>query len=86
MVDTRLQGEYDVNSVWKSAEIAFKCTDHDSLQRPAMTEVVMQLQECLQLVEDSIDVEITSGSNNRFEMDQQNFKRALSMDNGPSVR
>lgn len=26
VVDTRMHGEYDVNSVWKVADIALKCT------------------------------------------------------------
>lgn len=45
-------GNYDVNSVWKAADIALKCTAQESTQRPTMTEVVAQLLECLQLEED----------------------------------
>ncbi|CAM0879037.1 unnamed protein product [Alopecurus aequalis] len=90
VVDTRLQGDYDVNTAWKAAEIAFKCTDQESLQRPTMTEVVVQLQECLQLAEDRIgfekNSELYSGSNTSFEMDQQKYKRDLAMDNGPGAR
>ncbi|KAG6530390.1 probable LRR receptor-like serine/threonine-protein kinase At1g05700 [Zingiber officinale] len=49
IVDPRLEGEYDINSVWKCIDIALKCTAHRSQQRPNMTEVVMQLKESLEL-------------------------------------
>lgn len=48
-----MHGEYDVNSVWKAADIALKCTMQASAQRPTMTDVVAQLQECLELEERS---------------------------------
>ncbi|XP_062179502.1 leucine-rich repeat receptor-like serine/threonine-protein kinase At2g14510 [Phragmites australis] len=51
VVDPRMHGDYDVDSVWKAAEIALKCTEQASTQRPAMTDVVAQLQECLELEE-----------------------------------
>ncbi|TVU20527.1 hypothetical protein EJB05_36740, partial [Eragrostis curvula] len=49
VVDARMESDYDVNSVWKTAEMALKCTVHMSVQRPTMTEVVAQLQDCLEL-------------------------------------
>ncbi|URE32346.1 receptor-like protein kinase [Musa troglodytarum] len=49
IVDARLQGEYDVNSVWKCVDVALKCTSQSSQQRPTMTDVVMQLKESLEL-------------------------------------
>ncbi|PUZ65112.1 hypothetical protein GQ55_3G197100 [Panicum hallii var. hallii] len=51
VVDKRMRGEYDVNSVWKVADIALKCTVQASTQRPTMIDVVAQLQECLELEE-----------------------------------
>ncbi|XP_004961442.2 putative leucine-rich repeat receptor-like protein kinase At2g19210 [Setaria italica] len=51
VVDARMHGNYDVNSVWKVTDIALKCTMQASSQRPSMTEVVGQLHECLQLEE-----------------------------------
>ena len=51
VVDARMRGDYDINSVWKAADIALKSTMQVSAQRPAMTDVVAQLQECLQLEE-----------------------------------
>ncbi|XP_019702975.1 probable LRR receptor-like serine/threonine-protein kinase At1g05700 isoform X2 [Elaeis guineensis] len=56
IVDARLQGEYDANSVWKVVELAMKCTAQASTQRPTMSDVVMQLKESLALVNEGIDV------------------------------
>ncbi|CAM0953447.1 unnamed protein product [Alopecurus aequalis] len=49
VVDARMQGDYDINAIWKTTEIALKCTEESPLQWPSMTNVVMQLQECLVL-------------------------------------
>ncbi|KAG1346646.1 putative receptor-like protein kinase [Cocos nucifera] len=49
VVDARLQGEYDVNSVWKTLDIALMCTAQSSVQRVTMADVVMQLRESLAL-------------------------------------
>ncbi|KAK3135035.1 hypothetical protein QOZ80_5BG0413810 [Eleusine coracana subsp. coracana] len=51
VVDTLMCGTYNINSVWKVADIALKCTEQTSAQRPTMTDVVAQLQECLELEE-----------------------------------
>ncbi|RLN28627.1 putative leucine-rich repeat receptor-like protein kinase [Panicum miliaceum] len=51
VADPRMPGDHDVNSVWKAADVALKCTAQASAQRPTMTEVVAQLQECLELEE-----------------------------------
>jgi serine/threonine protein kinase len=51
VADPRMRGDHDVNSVWKAADIALKCTAQTSAQRPTMTDVVAQLQECLELEE-----------------------------------
>ena len=51
VADPRVRGDHDVNSVWKAADVALKCTAQASAQRPTMTEVVAQLQECLELEE-----------------------------------
>uniref|UniRef100_A0ACD5U192 Uncharacterized protein n=1 Tax=Avena sativa TaxID=4498 RepID=A0ACD5U192_AVESA len=61
VVDARMRGSYDVNSVWKVVEIALKCSAYVSTQRPTMTSVVVQLQECIELEEGCI-VEDTGGS------------------------
>lgn len=49
VVDARMQGQYDINSVWKATDVAFKCTAQSVVHRPTMTEVVVQLKECIEL-------------------------------------
>ncbi|VAH21411.1 unnamed protein product [Triticum turgidum subsp. durum] len=49
MVDARMHGCYHVNSVWKVANIALECTAQVSLERRTISDVVVQLQECLKL-------------------------------------
>jgi serine/threonine protein kinase len=51
VLDARMAGDYDVNDVWKVADVALKCTAQAPNQRPTMTEVVAQLQECVELEE-----------------------------------
>jgi serine/threonine protein kinase len=55
VVDPRiLQDDYDVNVAWKAVDIALKCTERAPEQRPTMTGVVTQLQECLMLEDGSV--------------------------------
>ncbi|KAF4381686.1 putative leucine-rich repeat receptor-like protein kinase At2g19210 [Cannabis sativa] len=49
IVDPRLQGHFQVNSAWKYVEIATACLNKNSIDRPTMTQVVMELNECLAL-------------------------------------
>jgi hypothetical protein len=49
MVDARMCGDHDVNSVWKVIDTALKCTSQIPEERPTMTEVVALLKECLEL-------------------------------------
>ncbi|PUZ67505.1 hypothetical protein GQ55_3G440800 [Panicum hallii var. hallii] len=49
IADPRMRGEYDVNSVWKVAELALKCKEQPSRERPAMAEIVAELKESLEL-------------------------------------
>ncbi|XBI81323.1 hypothetical protein VPH35_090253 [Triticum aestivum] len=49
LVDTRMQGNYDINSVWKVVDLALECTAQIPTQRPTMTRVVAQLLEYLDL-------------------------------------
>ncbi|KAJ4749623.1 Leucine-rich repeat protein kinase family protein [Rhynchospora pubera] len=48
IVDARMKGEYDANSVWKVTDLALKCTMPLGSQRPTMPEVVAQLRECME--------------------------------------
>ncbi|XP_058004062.1 putative leucine-rich repeat receptor-like protein kinase At2g19210 [Hevea brasiliensis] len=47
IVDPRLQGEFDANSAWKAVEIAFSCVSDVAIQRPDMSHVLGELQECM---------------------------------------
>ncbi|TVU49678.1 hypothetical protein EJB05_01004, partial [Eragrostis curvula] len=49
IVDPRMGGEYDINYVWKVAELALQCKEEPSWKRPTMTDVVVELKECLAL-------------------------------------
>ena len=62
VVDARMQGGYDINGVWKVAEIALKCTAQGSAQRPTMADVVAQLHECVELEEGRAPSFHTGGS------------------------
>ncbi|XP_058006438.1 LRR receptor-like serine/threonine-protein kinase IOS1 isoform X2 [Hevea brasiliensis] len=47
IADPRLHGDFDVNSLWKVTELAMACVSETSSERPNMTQVVMELKECL---------------------------------------
>ncbi|XVE52000.1 hypothetical protein DITRI_Ditri02bG0085200 [Diplodiscus trichospermus] len=47
IVDSRLKGEFEINSVWKAIEVAMACLSPASSKRPTMNYVVMELSECL---------------------------------------
>lgn len=49
IVDPTMQGQYDVNSVWKVTDLACKCTRNISTQRPTMNVIVTELKESLDL-------------------------------------
>ncbi|KAL6847359.1 hypothetical protein ACP4OV_023212 [Aristida adscensionis] len=49
IADPRMGKEYDVNSVWKAAELALQCKEEPSRKRPTMTDIVVELKECLAL-------------------------------------
>lgn len=49
VVDQRLEGDFEVNSAWKLAELAKQCTARAGSKRPTMTEVVAELKDCLEL-------------------------------------
>ncbi|WOK91455.1 senescence-induced receptor-like serine/threonine-protein kinase [Canna indica] len=65
IVDARLQRlQYDVNSIWKAADVALRCTELAVHKRPAMADVVLELKESLALEIGYRKSEIPSASNN----------------------
>ncbi|ESW22562.1 hypothetical protein PHAVU_005G163500 [Phaseolus vulgaris] len=49
IVDSRLEGEFDSNSVWKAVEIATACVSPNPNRRPIISVVVSELNESLSL-------------------------------------
>ena len=47
IVDPRLYGDYNINSILKAVEIAIVCVSPTSIKRPTMDQVVSELKECL---------------------------------------
>ncbi|KAK8469752.1 hypothetical protein PHAVU_005G163901 [Phaseolus vulgaris] len=47
IVDSRLEGNFDINSAWKALEIAMACVSPNPNERPMMSVVVIELQESL---------------------------------------
>ncbi|ERN15244.1 hypothetical protein AMTR_s00056p00204030 [Amborella trichopoda] len=49
VVDPRLQGEYDIDLMWKAAKTALACTPDTAKQRPNMSTVISELRICIEL-------------------------------------
>lgn len=47
IVDKRLQGNFETNSVWKAVELAMTCVSQKSTKRRNVTQVLTELKECL---------------------------------------
>ena len=48
IIDQRLEHEeFEANSVWKAVEIAMACVSPKSTNRPNLSQVVIELKECL---------------------------------------
>ncbi|CAN8258561.1 unnamed protein product [Cochlearia groenlandica] len=47
IVDPNLYGDYDSGSVWRAVELAMSCLNPSSVRRPTMSQVVIELNECL---------------------------------------
>ena len=45
--DSRIQGDFDANTVWKAVEIAMACVAPSSRDRPTMNRVATELKDCL---------------------------------------
>ncbi|CAH8384413.1 unnamed protein product [Eruca vesicaria subsp. sativa] len=49
MVDPELNNNFETSTVWKALEMALACAHNSSSERPSMSRVVMELNECLSL-------------------------------------
>ncbi|KAF2301091.1 hypothetical protein GH714_020025 [Hevea brasiliensis] len=72
IMDPRLGGYYDINCVWKAVEIAMACVSSSSIQRPTMSEVVVELKECL-------DIEMAGRNNSIVKNDSENTASSIEM-------
>ncbi|KAJ3678979.1 hypothetical protein LUZ61_021143 [Rhynchospora tenuis] len=54
ILDPNMGGQYNINSIWKVADLALKCTDHPA-KRPDMTAIVTDLKEALNLEMSSME-------------------------------
>lgn len=87
IVDPRLQGEYDSNSVWKVIDLALKCTARDSTQRPTMAQVVAILKESLAMESTRAQGKKTGPESADANVGQVSVERGpLSVSFGPTPR
>ncbi|OWM84447.1 hypothetical protein CDL15_Pgr000886 [Punica granatum] len=54
LIDQRLHGDFDNSSIGKALDIAIACTASRSIERPKMSDVLLELKHCL-------EVELSSG-------------------------
>lgn len=47
IMDPKLYGDYDSGSVWRAVELAMSCLNPSSVRRPTMSQVIIELNECL---------------------------------------
>ena len=47
IVDPKLHGNYDTHYVWRALEVAMSCANPSSVKRPNMSQVIINLKECL---------------------------------------
>ena len=47
VVDERLKDEYNLSSMWKVAELAMACVQHEGIKRPTMYNVCNELREAI---------------------------------------
>lgn len=47
ILDPRIKGDFDVNTVWKAVEISMACVAPSSRDRPTMSQVATELKDCL---------------------------------------
>ncbi|ONM33266.1 putative LRR receptor-like serine/threonine-protein kinase [Zea mays] len=85
VADPRMGGAYDVNSVWKVAELGLRCKEQPSRERPAMTDIVAELRESLQL-EVSYAMGYYSSSVSTSAIDLSTASAGLQSDEKPSDR
>ncbi|KVH99729.1 Protein kinase, catalytic domain-containing protein [Cynara cardunculus var. scolymus] len=72
IIDPALRDEYDVQSMWKTAEKALMCVQPHANMRPSMSEVIKEIQDAI-----SIERGVNGGSCN--EILRSSFHSSLNM-------
>lgn len=49
IIDPALENDYDVQSVWKIAEVAIMCVKPEGIERPSISEILKEIQEALEI-------------------------------------
>ena len=49
IVDPRLQGKFETNSARRAIETAMSCVSFSSTDRPTMSDIIVELRECLKV-------------------------------------
>ena len=47
VVDERIKDEYNLSSMWKVADIAMACVQHEGMKRPTMYNVCNELRDAI---------------------------------------
>ena len=96
IIDSSMERDYDINSVWKVADLALHCKQEVSRERPTMTDVVAQIKESMELKARHRDWERSSalagghglsyaGERNVFEV-ERNVGEISEASLGPAMR
>ncbi|XP_029128757.1 probable LRR receptor-like serine/threonine-protein kinase At1g05700 isoform X2 [Cajanus cajan] len=70
IVDSGLEGDFDINSAWKAVEIAMACVSLIPNERPMMSVVVVELKEAL--ATELARTKNNSGVNSRYSVESVN--------------
>ena len=63
IIDPTLQGQFNINMAWKITEVAMSCTSTNIEERISMSNVVMQLKQCLEMDDPQHTLEDASSTN-----------------------
>ncbi|CAN8254974.1 unnamed protein product [Cochlearia groenlandica] len=74
IMDPNLDGDYNSRSVWRALELAMLCANPSSEKRPTMSQVVIELKECL-------NSENSTKSKSKDADSQNSFEMSMSFDN-----
>ncbi|KAF2541870.1 hypothetical protein F2Q70_00035752 [Brassica cretica] len=81
IMDPKLHGDFNSRSVWRAIELAMLCANPSSEKRPNMSQVVIELKECLASENTINSKNQDANSNSSFEMSMSFDTKAV-----PSAR